>query len=220
MKFNDFLNEAQLDELGLVKGIGSALKGLKAGGLRGASAGYKSAKLRSKGTAHASRIVNNIKSEFEQIIGGGGSASYQDLVNFLEELGLSELESIPNPAGANELNSLQIDKIINDAVKKNYPRIVAAQKGRSLPQKSAQIEPTLEPEQPAASTPAPTAPEIKAPPVSGNIAAIVKAYSILDAKEREELKKQLEIVDDQERLATGTNESKLEVTSKFLGIKF
>lgn len=265
MKFNDLLTEEQIDELGIFKNIGKALKG----GVQGAVAGYKSSKLRQKGAEHAERIVNNIKSEFEQMVGGGLEPTYQNLIDFLEELGLSELETIPNPAPTTEavgdLNSLQIDRIIRDAVKKNYARIVAAQKGRSFGKKQAEPEepesnagqqafgnmasqltakkePELEPEQPGAqafgnmasqlgskpsappvpksNVPSLGAPTAKtAPSVAPSIDSIVKAYSNLDAAEREELKKQLEILDDQERMSTGTNESKTRVVSKFLGIE-
>jgi hypothetical protein len=42
---------------------------------------------------------------------------------------------------------------------------------------------------------------------------------MLDPNERAELKKQLEIIDDQDRLASGTNESKLtKLHSNYLGI--
>jgi hypothetical protein len=46
-----------------------------------------------------------------------------------------------------------------------------------------------------------------------------KMYSTLDPKERAALRDQLDIIDDQDRLASGTNESISQpFVSKFLGI--
>jgi hypothetical protein len=62
--------------------------------------------------------------------------------------------------------------------------------------------------QPVAARPVTTAPTLKAPPVApGNLDSFKKSYSSLDPAEREQLKKDLEVIDDQDRLATGTNES-------------
>ena len=60
---------------------------------------------------------------------------------------------------------------------------------------------------PTAAAPTTTAPQLKSPPVvPGNMDSFKKAYSVLDPNEREQLKKDLEVIDDQDRLATGTNE--------------
>ena len=67
----------------------------------------------------------------------------------------------------------------------------------------------------APASPAPSAP--KSLPVAANLESIKKAYSLLEPAEREQLKKELEIIDDQERLASGTNESV--GYSRFLGMK-
>lgn len=62
--------------------------------------------------------------------------------------------------------------------------------------------------QQAAARPVTAAPTLKAPPVlPGNLDSFKKSYSSLDPAEREQLKKDLEVIDDQDRLATGTNES-------------
>jgi hypothetical protein len=235
MKFNDVLSEAQINELGLLKNI--------KGAVQGAVSGYKAKKLQSAGSAHSMRIVNNLRAEFQQLVGGGTEPTYQNLIDFLEDQGLGDLDTIPNPSGqqqqpsqsqrieptmeavAGELSAVQIDNIIKDAVKKNYSRIVAAQKGRTVrpsAEKQPETNPQPDPEQSAppanAGNPV-TAPQLKSPPVAGNIESIKKAYAMLDAAERAELKNQLEIIDDQDRLASGTNESKtLQVYSKFLGI--
>jgi hypothetical protein len=242
MKFNDILSENQVNELGILKNVGSRVKG--------AVAGYKAKKLQSKGASHAARIVDNLKKEFHQMIGGGMEPTYQSLIDFLADYGLEGLESIPDPTRGQastaqppqrieptvedvgvKLSAIQIDTIIKDAVKKNYARIVAAQQGRTVDRAepaapeaepaAPEAEPAAPAVNPAAATPpaTPKPPELKAPPVAGNIGAITKAYSILEPKEREELRKQLDIIDYQDRLASGTNESKLgKVRSQFLGI--
>jgi hypothetical protein len=121
-----------------------------------------------------------------------------------------------------KLAALDIDKIIQTAVNKNYAKIVAAQQGKSFSgNKPTETppEPTKSAEPAAKPTAAPTAPTLKSPPIAGNLGAITKAYSMLDPNERAELKKQLEIIDDQDRLASGTNESKLtKLHSNYLGI--
>ena len=239
MKFNDLLNETQVNELGILKNIGGALNKVRSN--------MQASKLQSKGAAHAGRIADNIKAEFQQMVGGGMEPTYQNLIDFLEDLGLSDLDTIPNPAGgapsvatpperidptmeavAGGLNNIQIDKIIKDAVRKNYTKIVAAQKGRTArpqvdPTGAADPEPSA-PEQPSAPTPqaAPTKPA-SAPPMAGpaptTLDGFKKMYSTLDPKERAALRDQLDIIDDQDRLASGTNESIGQpFVSKFLGI--
>ncbi len=267
MRYNDILNENQINELGIIKNI--------KGAIQGARAGYQASKLQKKGIEHSGRIVNNIRAEFQQMVGGGIEPTYDNLIDFLQDLGLSDVESIPNPtanaaatlakagqqamgadgvpnlaqavseAVAGTLNAKQIDDIIKAAVKKNYARIVAAQKGRTIQTKSVQpAEQPEEPQQAATATdsgtapetpqqqapaapqrpapaapqrPAPAAPQRPAPAVKPEIEAIKKAYSMLDQKSRDQLRNELDILDDQERLATGTNESKIKVMSKFLG---
>jgi hypothetical protein len=234
MKFNDILSEAQINELGLLKNI--------KGAVQGAVSGYQAKKLQSAGSAHSTRIVNNLRAEFQKLVGGGTEPTYQNLIDFLEDQGLGDLETIPNPGGQQqpaqpqrieptmeavdgELSAIQIDNIIKAAVKKNYSKIVAAQQGRSV-KPSVEKQPSAgtqsDPEQsaPPANVGNPvTAPQLKSPPVAGNLESIKKAYAMLDAAERAELKKQLEIIDDQDRLASGTNESKIpKMQSRFLGI--
>ena len=236
MKFNDLLNETQVNELGILKNIGGALNKVRSN--------MQASKLQSKGAAHAGRIADNIKAEFQQMVGGGMEPTYQNLIDFLEDLGLSDLDTIPNPAGgapsvatpperidptmeavAGGLNNIQIDKIIKDAVRKNYAKIVAAQKGRAVrPQVDPTDAATPEPEQPATPTPAaaPSTPA-SAPSMSGpaptTLDGFKKMYATLDPKERAALRDQLDIIDDQDRLASGTNESISQpFVSKFLGI--
>jgi hypothetical protein len=234
MKFNDVLSEAQINELGLLKNI--------KGAVQGAVSGYKAKKLQSAGSAHSARIVNNLRADFQKLVGGGEEPTYQNLINFLEDQGLGDLDSIPDPSGqqqvaqpqrieptmeavAGELSAVQIDNIIKAAVKKNYSKIVAAQQGKTArpntsTQPAANVQPDPEQSAPPANAGNPvTTPQLKSPPVAGNVESIKKAYAMLDAAERAELKNQLEIIDDQDRLASGTNESKtLQVYSKFLGI--
>jgi hypothetical protein len=85
-------------------------------------------------------------------------------------------------------------------------------------QQTAQGAPTATaPTQPA---PAASPTQLKSPPVApGGLDGIKKAYSILDPNEKEQLKKDLEVIDDQDRLASGTNESRrVGMKSNFLGI--
>jgi hypothetical protein len=237
MKFNDLLNETQVNELGILKNIGGALNKVRSN--------MQASKLQSKGASHAGRIADNIRAEFQQMVGGGMEPTYQNLIDFLEDLGLSDLDTIPNPAGgapsvatpperidptmeavAGGLNNMQIDKIIKDAVRKNYAKIVAAQQGRTArpqvePTGSADPEPAA-PEQPAPQATAPTkpvAPPTMTGPTPTTLDGFKKMYSTLDPKERAALRDQLDIIDDQDRLASGTNESiNQPFVSKFLGI--
>jgi hypothetical protein len=177
MKYQDFLNEEQLDELGILKNVQAAWKGAQDGGIKGAVSGYKAQSNQNKGEEHSSKIVANLKAEFMKTVGGGNPPTYQNLIDFLSSHGLGELDSIPDPSkatnepvepkfepeppsaapagpavdtshpaddnpninlGMNEaigggLSNPQIDQIIQSAVQKNYAKIVAAQKGRSLP---------------------------------------------------------------------------------------
>jgi len=240
MKFNDLLNETQVNELGILKNIGGALNKMRSN--------RQASKLQSKGASHAGRIADNIRAEFQQMVGGGTEPTYQNLIDFLEDLGLSDLETIPNPAGSGsgastpperieptmeavegELNNVQIDKIIKDAVRKNYSKIVAAQKGRAVRSQSEPADDTTPepaaPEQPATPTPASAVPSTppSAPSMSGptptTLDGFKKMYATLDPKERAALRDQLDIIDDQDRLASGTNESISQpFVSKFLGI--
>jgi hypothetical protein len=233
MKFNDLLNETQVNELGILKNIGGALNKMRSN--------RQASKLQSTGASHAGRIADNIRAEFQQMVGGGTEPTYQNLIDFLEDLGLSDLDTIPNPAGgapnvatpperidptmeavAGGLNNIQIDKIIKDAVRKNYSKIVAAQQGRAArpqtePTGAADPEPTA-PEQPAAPTKPPSAPTMSGPAPT-TLDGFKKMYATLDPKERAALRDQLDIIDDQDRLASGTNESISQpFVSKFLGI--
>lgn len=73
---------------------------------------------------------------------------------------------------------------------------------------------------PSATAAKPTgAAPLKAPPVAGSsLDSIKKLYSSLTPQEREQLKKDLDVIDDQDRLASGTNES-LKDIAKLAGIK-
>jgi hypothetical protein len=95
----------------------------------------------------------------------------------------------------------------------------------SNPVHNPALNPTLNPTAnsaasaaPAATATKPAAPApMKAPPaVAGNLEGIKKTYSTLDPADREKLKQELEIIDDQDRLASGTNESV--GFSRFLGM--
>jgi hypothetical protein len=92
---------------------------------------------------------------------------------------------------------------------------VATNAPQTTPSSTAPAGTTQQPATPASNTT-----QLKAPPVvPGNLDGIKKAYSILDPNEKEQLKKDLEVIDDQDRLATGTNESRrVGMKSNFLGI--
>lgn len=62
-----------------------------------------------------------------------------------------------------------------------------------------------------------TPPTINVPRVNGGVEGIKKAYGTLTPQERLELKHELEVIDDHDRIASGTNESKKEFYSNFLG---
>ena len=279
MRLNDVITEEHLDELNL--------NSLKAG-VTGAVSGYKASQSQRKGAEHSKRIVANLKANFMQTVGGGHTATYKNLRDFLADQGLIYLDKIPMPnsnVGVDspvpskkvepssperieptldpisedteaELSNDQIDKIISAAVRLNYNRIRLAQQGR-LPaeeQPDAEPEPTTadtganvmgsmasqltkqSPKTTASTAPASTTPEPAAtaepskPEISGeqpsqlvDINQIKTAYEKMTPEERAQLKSELEIIDDHDRLASGTNESRkrntrsvLEFQSKFL----
>lgn len=70
---------------------------------------------------------------------------------------------------------------------------------------------------PAVKPPVARLPTINSPNVSGDVNSIKKAYGNLTPQERLELKHELEVIDDHDRIATGTNEHREEFYSKFLG---
>jgi hypothetical protein len=132
------------------------------------------------------------------------------------------------------LNNNQIDNIIAQAVKMNYNRIRLAQQGRlpADPEQPATPEPanTTPPatNNTASTTAAPqastqTAPAPQAPPevlATADFEKLKKSYAMLSPKERDQLRNEFDIIDDHERLASGTNESRQltsEFHSKFLG---
>lgn len=61
----------------------------------------------------------------------------------------------------------------------------------------------------AAQTPAKPAAGSSAGPNSGSLEQIKKSYELLSPQERTKLKQDLDIIDDQDRLASGTNENKI-----------
>jgi hypothetical protein len=151
MKLNDMLNENQINEFNLLRNVAGAAKGaIDGGGIQGAVSGYKASQASNTGREHSDKIVNKLKNDFMQIVGGGQEATYQNLIDFLSSHGLSDLDTIPDPTqsggvtglpppatspvpealGSATLNNRQIDQIISAAVKQNYGRIVAAQKGK------------------------------------------------------------------------------------------
>ena len=89
------------------------------------------------------------------------------------------------------------------------------QAGKAATMNRLGVTPPASTPTPASPTPTPasptpptsTPPAIRTPAVSPNIAAIVRAYELLDPSERQKLQNELSIADDRARHASGTNES-------------
>lgn len=121
------------------------------------------------------------------------------------------------------LASLSDDELKADLAKKSPDALARAAKRDLGPRLNAMVQAELQKRQSqpaatagqqaqpaagAAPAAAKGAPAMKAPPVvQGGLDGIKKAYSNLDPAERDQLKKDLDVIDDQDRLASGTNES-------------
>lgn len=94
MKLNDILTESQIDELGIANRI--------AAGFRGARAGFKASRDKRQGKKHSERIVDILRKEFMQQIGGGAEPTMQNLLSFLKNQGLdvSSVSSNSTDTGA------------------------------------------------------------------------------------------------------------------------
>lgn len=100
MRYNDVLNEEQLDELGIFKDIKAGFKGAMDNGVRGAVSGFKASQSSRQGEEHSSKIVANLKAEYMKTVGGGNNATYSSLIDFLGSHGLQDLDSITDPTTA------------------------------------------------------------------------------------------------------------------------
>ena len=76
MRLHDMLTESQINELGIIDKISS--------GIKGAVSNVQAGRSQRKGEEHSDRIVANLKADFMKMVGGGQSATYQNLVDFLK----------------------------------------------------------------------------------------------------------------------------------------
>ena len=151
MQLTEFLTEEQLNELGLLKNLAGAVSG----GIAGAKAGWQQA----KGKAAVDKMAAHHYNKLLQQSGGGGSANGQidpaDVNSYLQSYGL-DTNSVPALQSG---NANAVKGYITNVVQKNYPKILAAQQNRTLP--DAPHAATLPPAQantptPAANTPSPS----------------------------------------------------------------
>jgi len=98
MRYNDVLNEEQLDELGIFKDIKAGFKGAMDNGVKGAVSGFKASQSSRQGEDHSSKIVANLKAEYMKTVGGGNNATYTSLIDFLGSHGLQDLDGITDPS--------------------------------------------------------------------------------------------------------------------------
>ena len=98
MRYNDVLNEEQLDELGIFKDIKAGFKGAMDNGVQGAVSGFKASQSSRQGEEHSSKIVANLKAEYMKTVGGGNKATYTSLIDFLGSHGLQDLDGITDPS--------------------------------------------------------------------------------------------------------------------------
>lgn len=192
MRINELIVESNnLDEIslaGIGKGLGKAATGI--GKTVGATIGGAGA----LGSAVKAGYQAGKAGARQSILGKGSSSSNaapddQQPVTTPTTSQQAAGGTAPNQSSADQLKQ-QLD--------------VAYQQG----QRHASQQPASTGSAPAAARPVAAAPTLKAPPVAlGNLDSFKKSYSSLDPAEREQLKKDLEVIDDQDRLATGTNES-------------
>lgn len=140
----------------------------------------------------------------------------------------ADMKNVASWADAVESGSQKMDdvpEVYKDLVDQELAqRGVAKGTGAPTPPEPTSTSATPAPESPATPTAPqqPTEPQVQ--PTS-DFVKLKKSYEILSPQEREKLKQEFEIIDDHDRLATGTNESKklksnktvLEFHSKFLG---
>lgn len=121
-----------------------------------------------------------------------------------------------NPYINREVPNPQIEPTLNP----NQPMAAGTPSPATAPQPQAPTTPAPAPQNtatPGQVKPKVSAPRLNARPVGSDVESIKKAYTSLTPQERAELKQELDVLDDQDRLASGTNESRKEFYSRFLG---
>ena len=139
MRLDNILSETQINELGLISGI------------KGAVSGYKASQSQRKGAEHSDRIVANLKGDFMKLVGGGHPATYDNLIKFLGTHGLQDLDTLTNPSDPH-----------GTGTQTGLPPAGTEPEAPATTAPDERTEPTLEPEAPAAETPANKQAELKA----------------------------------------------------------
>ncbi len=231
MRINEVILESyQTDEgvLGTIgRGVAAGLGGLAkgAGMISGVGQGMKQAYQKGKATS-AAHIAGDVPKQPKPISGPGNPTYDAEYARLTQPQAAPAAAAPTQDAGAIKSQISQLQAKLAD--------LQAQLKTASAP--AARIEPTLEPEKPAAGAtntaqtptvggkPAPTAPSMKPMTVPGSVTPTMKQPNLQvqpggKAAAKPAGPSQAEIDADRERMATGTNENKTgQFRSKFLGI--
>lgn len=132
MKLVELMESQDLQELGVWQGIKGAAKSIGQGIARAPSQ-FAAAKSTAAGQEKAKAIEKDLKNRFLMLAGGSGSRKFSDLEAFLDQFNLDK-SGLTDPTGSGtDLDDLQLNQLLNQAVRKNFTRIVAAQQGQYIP---------------------------------------------------------------------------------------
>lgn len=197
MRVKDILTEEQLDELsmgdigrGIARGAGKVAGGVGSlvGGVKGTASGMKQSYTAARDAAYAAGKSSASPYDYSTPAGNQSTTVNQPP---LSTPPASATQTATNPVSQTPPSTKPAS---------TTPASQSAGKpagAATAPSAGKQVQPTASP-----ST------QLKAPPTApGSFDNIKKMYSTLDNAEREQLKKELDILDDQDRLASGTNES-------------
>ena len=132
MKLVELMESQDLQELGIWQGIKGAAKSIGQGIARAPSQ-FAAAKSTAAGQQKAKAIEKDLKNRFLMLSGGSGSRKFSDLESFLDQFNLDK-SGLTDPTGSgSDLDDLQLNQLLNQAVRKNFTRIIAAQQGQYIP---------------------------------------------------------------------------------------
>ncbi len=132
MKLVELMESQQLEELGIWKGLKGAAQSIGRG-IAAAPSAYSAARSTAAGQDKAKRIEKDLKNRFLMLAGGTGSKNFDDLSNFLDQFNFDKSGLVDPTGSGSDLDDLQLNQVLNQAVRKNFSRIIAAQQGQAVP---------------------------------------------------------------------------------------
>lgn len=134
MKLQEIMESQDLQELGIWQGIKGAAKSIGQG-IAGAPSQFAAARSTAAGQQKAKAIEKELKNRFLMLAGGSNSRNFVDLQNYLNQYTPPfDLSGISDPTGVGaDLSDQQLNQLLNQAVRKNFSRILAAQQGIATP---------------------------------------------------------------------------------------